>query len=286
MTTTLASVHGDAGVVIPNYVEWLSMRGQGFVVLGAGQGIGEQAAHALAQQGARVLCVDLDADRAVHVSRRIGGAALAADVTSRSAMQRVFAEADRIFGSDLTGVVDVVGMPGTRALVQMDDADWTRQFDLVLTHAHLAIQYGAPLLARRGGGSMVFVGSMAGVNARAGTLLAYGAAKAALHHLIRGAAQELAPQQVRLNVVAPGLTRTPRLVEANGEAFWKSQAAQIPLGRAAETSDIAASILFLGSALARHITGNLLMVDGGHQLGVLQSIARSHTPTDTEAGNE
>jgi NAD(P)-dependent dehydrogenase (short-subunit alcohol dehydrogenase family) len=253
---------------IPHYASRLHMQGQAYVVLGAGQGMGEQAAHALAQQGARVLCVDLNPERAQIVARAVGGEAVIGDVTKRSEMSRIYSEADRLFGKDLRGIVDVVGMVRGRPLQDMDDEDWRHQFDMVFTHAHLAVQYGAPLLARNGGGRMVFVSSIAGLGARKGGMLAYGAAKAALNHLVRSSAQQWASAQITVNAVAPGLTRTPRLLEGQNEDFWREQAREIPMGHAAETSDIAGAILFFCSDLARHITGNILPVDGGsHDLG-------------------
>lgn len=257
----------------PAYAGLMRLDGQGFVVLGAGQGIGEQSAHALSQSGARVLCVDVDSARAEAVADATGGEPATADVLSRSAMQAVFQQARERLGVPVRGIVDVVGMPVGRQLCDMDDASWQRQFDLVLRHAWLAIQYGVPVLDK--GGSIVLVGSMAGSIARSGTLLAYGAAKAALHHMARSAAQELAPRRIRVNVVAPGLTRTPRLVQANDQAFWDAQAGQIPLGRAAEPADIAAAILYLCTPLAGHVTGNIITVDGGASLGPAQAIARS-----------
>ena len=255
-------------IQIPEFASRLAMKGQAHVVLGAGQGIGEQTAHALAQQGARVLCVDLDEARANSVAQAVGGEALAADVTRRSEMARIFSEADRRLGSSLFGVVDVVGMVTGRPLQDMDDSHWKHQFDMVFTHAHLAIQYGAPLLARNGGGSMVFVSSIAGLGARKGGMLSYGVAKAALNHLVRGSAQQWAPSRVTVNAVAPGLTRTLRLLDTQGDAFWAARAKEIPIGRPAETADIASAILFFASGLARHVTGNILPVDGGsHDLG-------------------
>jgi NAD(P)-dependent dehydrogenase (short-subunit alcohol dehydrogenase family) len=253
---------------IPDFLSQLAMKGQAHVVLGAGQGIGEQTAHALAQQGARVLCVDLDAARAENVARAVGGEHLAADVTRRDEMARIFAEADRLFGPSLCGVADVVGMVTGRPLPDMDDSHWKHQFDMVFTHAHLALQHAAPLLARNGGGSMVFVSSIAGLGARKGGMLAYGVAKAALNHLVRSAAQQWAPVRIRVNAVAPGLTRTPRLLDTQDDAFWSARAREIPMGRPAESSDIASAILFFASGLARHVTGNILPVDGGsHDLG-------------------
>src|SRR6202012_1313253 len=137
------------------------------------------------------------------VAQAVRGEALAADVTKRSEMSRIFAEADRCFGKDLFGVVDVVGMVTGKPLQDMGDEDWRHQFGMVFTHAHLAVQYGAPLLGRNGGGGMVFVSSIAGLGARKGGMLAYGAAKAALNHLVRSAAQQWAPAQITVNGVAP-----------------------------------------------------------------------------------
>lgn len=240
---------------------------KGFIVLGAGQGIGEQVSHALAQSGAELLCVDFDAARADAVARATGSRACVADITRAEDIRQVFELAQAQFGDRFHGLVDVVGMPLGGGLAHMDALQWQRQFDLVVGHAWKALQHAIPLMTANGGGSMVFIGSMAGAMPRSGSLMAYGAAKAALHHLVRSAAQEVAPAGIRVNVVAPGLTRTPRLHEANPEAFWQAQSAQIPLGRPALPADIAASALFLSTPLARHITGNIVLVDGGASLG-------------------
>lgn len=258
---------------IPEFSKALCLDDKVFVVIGAGQGIGENSAHALAQQGAHVLCVDMDETRAREVAAATRGAACVADVTSRSGMEQVFAAAEAAFGGRLDGIVDVVGMGVGRNLATLDDESWQRQFDLVVKHAFLAIQLGSPLMTP--GGSIVLVGSMAGEWVRGGELLAYASAKAALHHLARGAAQDLAPRGIRVNVVAPGLTRTPRLVDSNDEAFWSSQAAEIPLGRAGLPSDIANAILFLSSPMAAHITGAVIPVDGGANIGMVKPMAKS-----------
>lgn len=255
------------------YTDLIRLDGRGFVVLGAGQGIGEQVVHALSQCGARLLCVDNNEERGLEVAASVGGFAFVADITKRAEVERVFQEAAKFFGGRVDGIVDVVGMPLGGGLAQMDDNEWQRQFDLVIIHAWFALQFGPPLMAQ--GGSVVFVGSMAGTVARSGSLLAYGAAKAALHHLVKGAAQELAVRGIRVNAVAPGLTRTPRLDIANAQSFWDEQSAQIPLGRPASTSDIAAGVLFLASPMSAHVTGTILAIDGGASLGMQRGIARS-----------
>src|SRR4051812_33602630 len=98
-----------------DYLSLLRLDGRGFVVLGAGQGIGEAAAHALAQAGARVLCVDSDEQLARNVAEAVRGVPCAADVTSRADMQRVFDTAKREFGR-VHGVVDIIGVAGIKPL--------------------------------------------------------------------------------------------------------------------------------------------------------------------------
>ena len=93
--------------------------------------------------------------------------------------------------------------------------------------------------------------------------VAYGTAKAALHHLVRGAAQELASQHTRVNAVAPGFIRTPRLEQMLSPEQWGEIERHIPLGKAARPYEIAGPILFLASDLSSHITGQIVAVDGG-----------------------
>jgi NAD(P)-dependent dehydrogenase (short-subunit alcohol dehydrogenase family) len=92
--------------------------------------------------------------------------------------------------------------------------------------------------------------------------VAYGAAKAALMQLVGGMSRELGPR-VRVNAVAPGFVRTPRLNTMLSEENWRQIGALIPTGAAADPSEIAAAILFLSSDLASQVTGHTLLVDGG-----------------------
>jgi len=247
---------------VPNYLALLALRNRGFVVLGAGDGIGRQTCHALTQAGGKVLCVDRDAALAEKVAQEVGGLFETADVTQRADMERVFRVADKEFGPTLGGVVDIVGIAQIGELVNMDDDAWTRQFDVVLRHAYLTIQIGGAALVRHNGGSMVFVGSISGM-VSVPDQAAYGTAKAALHHLVRCAAHELGPSNVRVNAVAPGFVRTPRLLTKLTESFWDRVALANPLRRVAIPSEIANAILFFSSDLAGYVNGNILTLDGG-----------------------
>jgi NAD(P)-dependent dehydrogenase (short-subunit alcohol dehydrogenase family) len=245
---------------VPDYPGSLRLDGRRFVVLGAGQGIGRQAAYALASVGARVACVDVEADRARDVAAEVDGLALAGDMTDRVDAERVVGEAGAAFDG-LDGFVDVIGMARYTALLDLPDDEWSWHFDIVLRHAYLAVQLAGRALSEHGG-TMVFVASVSGITS-APRHAAYGAAKAGLMSLVRTAAVELGPAGIRVNAVAPGVVWTPRVSAILGEEGRARNAANTPLRRIALPADIAAAILFLSSDLSAFVTGQTLVVDGG-----------------------
>ncbi|MGE3247234.1 MAG: SDR family NAD(P)-dependent oxidoreductase, partial [Beijerinckiaceae bacterium] len=206
-------------------------------------------------------CVDSDPGRGEQIARHVDGLALSGDVTRREDVQRIFREAQASFRS-VHGIVDIVGAAATKPLVAFDDGEWEQQYAIVLRHVFLTLQIGAEAVADAGGGSITFVGSIAGTASIPGQS-AYGSAKAALHQLVRTQAHELAPRNIRVNAVAPGIVRTPRLLARLSDAQWEKIESRIPLGRAAKPSEIASAILFLASGMASHVTGHILAADGG-----------------------
>jgi len=245
---------------VPDYPGLLRLDGRRFLVLGAGQGIGRQTAHALASVGARVACVDIKEARARDVAAEVDGVALVGDMTVRADMSRVVDDARGALGG-LDGVVDIIGMARYAALLDVTDDDWTWHFDIVLRHAQLATQLGGRVLTEHGG-VLVFVASVSGLTS-APRHVAYGAAKAALMSLVRTAAVELGPSGVRVNAVAPGVVWTPRIAAFLGDEGAARNRENAPLRRIAQPADIAAAILFLCSDLAAYVTGQTLVVDGG-----------------------
>ena len=112
----------------------------------------------------------------------------------------------------------------------------------------------------------------------------YGTAKAALHHLVRCMAVELAKDMIRVNAVAPGFIRTPRLEVILAPDQWRLVEQAIPMKRAAQPYEIAAALLFLASDLSSHVTGQVLSVDGGLGNGAALPPLRFGAPTGAGTG--
>ncbi len=245
----------------------MRLEGRVHVVLGAGQGIGYQSAHALSAYGATVVCVDRENERAKAVAAEVGGVPYVGELTSRESVAAIFDFVERELGR-LDGVVDIVGLARYEALVDLTDDDWQWHLDIVLKHAYLAIEYAARFWQRTGtGGSIAVVASVARLQSSP-KLAAYGAMKAALMSLVRTSAVELGPSGIRVNAVAPGTVRTPR-AQANPkwtQELLDANVAKTPTGRLSYPADIATALLFLVSPLSRQITGETLVVDGGNMI--------------------
>lgn len=271
-----AGFEKDAGVAqerrldtseVPDYAGMLRLDGRGVVVAGAGQGIGRQVTHALAQNGARVLCLDYDTDAATHVAAEVDGVPATADVRERGDLEDALTTAREEFGR-LDAVVDIVGMAKYVPLLQTSDEDWSWTFDMVLRHAYLLAQVGGAIMKdqdRREDtghrGAFAFVASASGQSS-APFHAAYGAAKAGLMSLVRTMSVEYGPLGIRANAIAPGFVWTPRIATMVGEEGRERNVANTPLRGIAEPWQIASTLLFLVSDLSSFVSGQVLSVDG------------------------
>jgi NAD(P)-dependent dehydrogenase (short-subunit alcohol dehydrogenase family) len=247
---------------VPDFPGRLRLDGKGVVVVGAGTGIGRQTSHAIAQAGAKVLCVDLEAALAEEIAQEIGGSAWSGDATDKAEIERLVRDAQRTLGQ-VDAVVDIIGMSRYTDMIDIDDDEWDWHFRIVLRHAQLLTRdFGRYFVESGHGGAFAFVASVSGVTG-APKHAAYGAAKAGLMSLVRSAAEELGPYGVRTNAVAPGVLWTPRVSAFLGDAGHERNASNAPLGRVAQTADIAGPLLFLISDLANYVNGQTLTVDGG-----------------------
>lgn len=244
----------------------LDCSGRRALVVGGGQGIGRASALALAGAGCSVVVLDAEAERAEAVAgelESLGGkaGAVCADVTEATEAERGVAEARRQLGG-LDIAVNIVGASTWAPLLELDEADWERDFSLNLKHHWYVARSAARIWIDEGTpGALCAVGSISGVFSAANHA-AYGAAKAGLLALVRSAAEEWWPSGIRVNAVVPGAVRTPRI-----EVAWADGTVPRPdadtLERMAQPEDVASCILFLVSDLARRVTGQALVVDGG-----------------------
>ena len=261
MATASTAPKGEDTSPIPDYRAMLSLDKQVFIVLGAGQGIGRQSAHALAQAGATVVCVGRRKDATEAIAAEVGGTAMLGDATVREDMQRIADETMKRYGR-INGLVDILGMPLIKPLKDVTDADWDWQFNAGLRHVFLSAQIVGPLIGQGGGGSLVYVGSTSMISVSANRA-AYAATKAAMQQFIKAIAFEFGPMGVRVNSVAPGLVATPRVL-GNMPAEARARAGSVyPLGKIGTPPQIASVILFLASELSSHVNGQTILAEGG-----------------------
>ena len=239
------------------------------VVTGAAQGIGRGIASVLAQEGARVVLCDLDAELAesTATSLRAEGVdafALATDVTDRTSVEsmasRVVAEHGRI---DILAANAGIYPPAELAAI--DDAVWDRVMEVNVKGAVHAVQACMATMVSRGYGRIVLSSSITGpVTGQVG-FAPYGASKAAMLGFMRSAAVELATSGVTINAVMPGNVQTPGFADTS-EEHQRRMLASIPMGRYAEPEEVGWAVRFLASPEAAYITGQTLIVDGGQVL--------------------
>jgi NAD(P)-dependent dehydrogenase (short-subunit alcohol dehydrogenase family) len=235
------------------------LEGKTGLVVGGGLGIGRATARALAEQGVRLAVVDREKDRVAAMSDELDAYGICADVLEEGRARLAVDEAYReLRAVDI--LVNTVGkgmaIPGAdiRAGAQRSvlEMNYLHHVEFCSAFAQKAIQAGTA-------GVITMVSSLAGVTPFPGQG-AYGAAKSALNSYAASLAVELAPHQIRVNTVAPGIVRTDRnsWEGEEGRRFLKA----IPLGRFADQSEIASVILFLSSAMASYVTGQSIVLDG------------------------
>jgi acetoacetyl-CoA reductase/3-oxoacyl-[acyl-carrier protein] reductase len=238
-----------------NPAELLSLKGRTALVSGAAGGIGAAVATRLAEAGAFVLGSDLPG-RAVPK----GVESLPCDAANAAEVDRLVAQIDER-ASGLHVFVHCAGIVRDAVIWKMEPRDWSRVLAVNLDSAFFLLRGLAPILRRTGDGRVVLVASINGERGKRGQSN-YAASKAGLIALGRTAARELGAFGVRVNVVSPGFVATS-MTAGLPEDVVETARGESVLGRIAEPDDVARAVLFLASDLSRHVTGQVLRVDGG-----------------------
>lgn len=245
------------------------------VVTGAASGLGLAIAEVMAEAGARVTLADLEAQRLEAETARLGEAggkvrSFQLDVSDREQVQAliddVAAEQDGVdvlyanAGISLEpGITDPNG-----GIAAIETEAWERVLAVNLNGVVYSMGAAAEVMKRQGSGKIVVTASNAGVKVEPLVGYSYAATKAAVIHVVRQAAVELAPHGINVNAIAPGPFRTRigsgELPDERIERIW---AELIPLGRMAETDELKGLVLMLGSPAASFITGAVVLIDGG-----------------------
>jgi NAD(P)-dependent dehydrogenase (short-subunit alcohol dehydrogenase family) len=245
---------------------------RGAVVTGGARGIGLATARRLAGQGAGVVILDCDAEAAAQaaedlVAEGLVASAVAGDAASRDDVREAIRACAEMSGG-LDVMVANAGLADVTPLLDITDDSWARVLDVNLTGVFRCTQEAARVMVADRGGSVVVVSSTNGFHPEQ-NLGGYNAAKGGAINFVRSAALDLARRGIRVNGVAPGFVRTRGAAWMTDDPeLGPAYLATVPLGRYAEPEDIADVIAFLASADARYMTGQTLVIDGGHTLGV------------------
>lgn len=245
------------------------------LVTGGAQGIGEAAARALAQAGAKVVIGDVNDASGAEVAREIGGAYVSLDVCQEKDWVNAVEVVQRDFGG-LDILVNNAGIFWLKPITETSLEDFQRMQQVNVEGVFLGMKHAIPAIAARGsqwkgGGSIINISSVAGLIGSPMTA-AYCASKGAVRLMSKSAAMECASLNlpVRVNSVHPGIIDTAMAQQGfeytaaeDEEAARASLAVHHPLGRLGEASDVADAVLFLASDNAAFMTGSEVVVDGG-----------------------
>jgi NAD(P)-dependent dehydrogenase (short-subunit alcohol dehydrogenase family) len=236
------------------------------VITGAAGGIGLATARRFAEEGAKVVCADLDEEGGAKLADEVGGLFVRADVTSEEDVSHMFEAAFDAYGSvDIAFNNAGISPPDDDSILSTGIDAWRRVQDVNLTSVYLCCKHAIPYMRRQGKGSIINTASFVAVMGSATSQISYTASKGGVLAMSRELGVQFAREGIRVNALCPGPVNTPLLRELFAKDPERAQRrlVHIPLGRFAEASEIAAAVAFLASDDASFITGAEFLVDGG-----------------------
>ena len=246
------------------------LKGKVAFITGAGMGMGREASVLFAEEGAKLVVADIDGKAAaetVALVEKKGGQAVAVtgDVALEADVERMIGEGTRRFGAlhVLYNNAGVLWKDRDRSVLETDDKWWDRVMGINLKSVFWVTKYGIPHLRAAGGGSIILVGSVSALAGFTRAQDAYTAAKGALISLNKSLAIQFAKDNIRSNVIHPGIVETPLQAPYLTDALRAEFKTGIPLGRIGQPRDIANAALFLASDESSFMTGAEMIIDGG-----------------------
>jgi NAD(P)-dependent dehydrogenase (short-subunit alcohol dehydrogenase family) len=246
------------------------LKGKVALITGAGMGMGREASVLFAEEGARVIVGDINrtaAEETAALVKKAGGDALAVvgDVAVEADVQRMVGEGVKRFGAlhILYNNAGVLWKDKDRSVLETDAAQWDRVMAINLKSVFWVTKHGIPHLRAAGGGSIILVGSVSALAGFTRAQDAYTAAKGALVSLNKSLAIQFAKDNIRCNIIHPGIVETPLQAPYLNDALRAEFKTAIPLGRIGQPRDIAYAALFLASDESAFMTGAEMIVDGG-----------------------
>ncbi|GAA2206179.1 3-oxoacyl-ACP reductase [Nonomuraea monospora] len=236
------------------------------VITGAGSGIGLATARRFADEGAKVVCADIDEESGVKAAAEVGGLFTKVDVTSEDDVVRMFRTAYDTYGSvDIAFNNAGISPPDDDSILETGLDAWRRVQEVNLTSVYLCCKHVIPYMRRQGKGSIVNTASFVAVLGSATSQISYTASKGGVLAMTRELGVQFAREGIRVNALCPGPVNTPLLRELFAKDPERAQRrlVHVPVGRFAEASEIAAAVAFLASDDASFITGAEFLVDGG-----------------------
>ena len=242
------------------------LTGRVAVITGAGSGIGLATSRRLAAEGARVVAVDTNPRTGAAIADEVGGMFVAADVTSPTDVERVFASAIDTYGSiDISFHNAGISPPDDDSILETGIDAWRRVQEVNLTSVYLCCKAVIPYMQRQGKGSIINTASFVATMGAATSQISYTASKGGVLAMSRELGVQFAREGIRVNALSPGPVNTPLLQElfAKDPERAARRMVHIPVGRFAEPEEIAAAVAFLASDDSSFITAANFLVDGG-----------------------